>query len=149
MSKHSEINAIPFPAFIFGVAGLIPFIVLAVASYFKSGLIQSEIVFMLICYAGVILSFLGGVHWGAALGLPDHLNMKRMAISVVPSLVAWVALLMPENIAVIMLFTAFIFMLPIDMFAVKVRLFADWYLRLRVGLTIVVCLSLLLTLVSL
>jgi len=149
MSKQSDNSAIPLFALVFGVAGLIPFVVLAIASYLKSGIIQSEIVFMLICYAGVILSFLGGVHWGAALGLPENLIAKHLAISVVPSLVSWVALLMPENTAVIILLVAFVLMLPIDFFAVNKQLFPAWYLRLRLGLTAVVCLSLLLTLVSL
>ncbi len=149
MSNHSDKSAIPVAALAFGVAGLIPFVALSIAGFLRSGFIQSEIVFMLICYAAVILSFLGGVHWGVVLGLPDHLSVKRLAISVVPSLVAWIALLMPENTAVIMLFSAFVIMLPIDMFAVKNQLFPDWYLRLRVGLTTVVCLSLLLTFTSL
>ncbi|MEZ5476701.1 MAG: DUF3429 domain-containing protein [Thiolinea sp.] len=53
-------------------------------------------------YAAVILSFLGAVHWGVVLGQQDWLKeteIRRMLnYSVVPALLAWLALLLPVNL---------------------------------------------------
>ncbi len=46
-------------------------------------------------YAAVILSFLGGVHWGLVLpGAPAHAN-RLLAIGVLPALAGWAALFLP------------------------------------------------------
>ena len=47
-------------------------------------------------YAAVIVSFLGGIHWGLALRLPQPPGLL-LAWGVVPSLVAWLAVMMPPS----------------------------------------------------
>jgi hypothetical protein len=51
-------------------------------------------------YAAVIISFLGGVHWGVALR-QDAPDLRLLAWGVTPSLLAWVALLMPAYAALV------------------------------------------------
>lgn len=48
-------------------------------------------------YAAVIISFLAGIHWGLAMrGGAPKLD-DRLTWGVVPSLVAWIAVVMPPN----------------------------------------------------
>ena len=51
-------------------------------------------------YAAVIISFLGGVHWGVALR-QEAPDLALLAWGVTPSLLAWVALLMPAHAALV------------------------------------------------
>ena len=49
-----------------------------------------------LAYGAVILSFLGGIRWGAALrGIGASQRRFDFAISVIPSLAGWAALLIP------------------------------------------------------
>jgi hypothetical protein len=90
-----------------GLLGLIPFLVcayLACAWRFPS---EGRALIALIAYGAVILSFLGGVHWGFALTEPppslaglapaptraDPAHRPRIALGVLPSLIGWLALL--------------------------------------------------------
>ncbi|MBX2868540.1 MAG: DUF3429 domain-containing protein [Acidiferrobacterales bacterium] len=139
---------IPVPALILGLAGLIPFVGLAIFSISVDGLIRSEVIFALIAYGAVILSFLGGVHWGVALGLPEHLNWPRLIVSVVPSLLGWTALLIADYQAMTLLILSLIAMLVVDIAAARRAVFPRWYLRLRWILTAVACVSLVAALVA-
>jgi len=52
----------------------------------------------LIAYAAVMLSFLGAVHWGLALGgstATRRVQRLRYTLGVLPALIGWVALLLP------------------------------------------------------
>ena len=52
----------------------------------------------LLAYGAVILSFVGALHWGFAMalgGLSDRERTHRFVWSVVPSLLAWPAVLLP------------------------------------------------------
>ena len=96
-----SLNAI---AILLGVAGLIPFLACAYAATAWTGVPASNALLALLAYGAVTLSFLGGVHWGFALGEPSTLlpppaasglriDQMRLLLGVVPSLVGWVALL--------------------------------------------------------
>ena len=50
----------------------------------------------LAAYAGVIVSFLGGIHWGMAMRLSAP-PASLFVWGVVPSLVAWLAVMMPAS----------------------------------------------------
>ncbi len=141
--------AIPLPALVLGLAGLIPFVGLSIASFSVEGIIRSEVVFTLIAYGAVILSFLGGVHWGVALGVPALLSWSRLIISVIPSLVGWVALLIADYQAIMLLVLAFIAMLVVDIVAMRRNVFPQWYGQLRWILTTVASISLAAVAVSL
>ena len=86
---------IPFPALILGLAGLVPFWApVAVSLWSVYGgpdyLVVSGLVYT--AYAGLILSFLGGVRWGAEMNRnPDRPDGAVLAISILPSLQALIA----------------------------------------------------------
>jgi hypothetical protein len=83
-----------------GYAGLIPFVFGALLVWLLQPDTQQPspphgfAVAMLSGYAAVIVSFLGGIHWG--LGF-NHGQPRLFAWGVVPSLGAWVAVMMPPN----------------------------------------------------
>lgn len=87
-------------AWILGLLGLLPFAAaalgaLAVPSWREFSLLA------LLAYGACILSFLGAVHWGIALRAPEseaRANIRRLVLGVAPSLVAWVALLLPVDL---------------------------------------------------
>ncbi|MEM9668482.1 MAG: DUF3429 domain-containing protein [Pseudomonadota bacterium] len=79
------------------LAGILPFISLAALSIYVTGdgnLIgeQSFPVLFLLFYAATILSFLGGIRWGAAL-LAKPFDSWSLGLSVLPSLAAWAILI--------------------------------------------------------
>jgi len=85
-------------------------------------------------YGAVILSFLGGIHWGLAIGAvsqTDNTIWRRIAVSIVPSLVAWAALLMPSRIGFLLLTAAFVTTLSADIRASRMHVAPTWYPRLR------------------
>ena len=93
-----------------GYGGLIPFLVLAPLSLLDShhGFTWSDALF---AYGAVILSFVCALHWGFAMALPgldDARRVRTMLWSVVPSLMAWPALLLVPMEAAVLLVTGFV-----------------------------------------
>ena len=95
---------LPILAVVLGVLGLIPFLGCTIGIIlFPSDVPVPNMVMAIIAYGAVILSFLGGVHWGLALEpapsviVPGQAatDSKRLALGVVPSLIGWAALLVP------------------------------------------------------
>lgn len=85
-----------------GHAGLIPFVLLALLLWLLGGEEQAFVSIALAAYGALIVSFLGGVHWGLAWALahatvqpPLHLRRQLMLWGITPSLLAWPGLLMP------------------------------------------------------
>lgn len=80
-----------------GHAGLLPFVLGALLVWVGLEAEQQAFVTLaLSAYAGVIVSFLGGIHWGLAFrhsAPPASLFLW----GVLPSLVAWLAVLMPPH----------------------------------------------------
>lgn len=98
-------------------------------------------------YAAVILSFMGGVHWGLAIadtkGPRSFEGKLQLTLSVVPALVAWFALMRPLEASLLLMAFAFLILLVGDMLATLAGEAPAWYPRLRIPLTIGVILSLL------
>lgn len=129
-----------------GLAGAIPFVALTLALLFLPPPLQLYADLGLRGYGAVILSFLGGVHWGAAIhDRPDigAVDPLRLVISVVPSLVGWAALLLPALYGYPLLALSFAALYAVDRLAVRDGLFPPWYAPLRLLLTgiVVACLS--------
>jgi hypothetical protein len=79
-----------------GYAGLIPFVAGVVLVWLVHPEAHPYAVLALATYASVILSFLGGIHWGVAFR-QEQPDPRLLAWGVVPSLVAWVAVVMPPE----------------------------------------------------
>lgn len=131
-----------------GAGGLIPFVVLTGMVWVTDEAHRILAYEWLRTYAAVILSFVGAVHWGIAMLHPKMSLQDRntvMGWSVVPGLVAWLALLAPlrHGLAI----TAAMFALHYAMDRALVQRFdiPGWYIRLRGGLTVVVIAALALT----
>ena len=134
---------IPEAARWLGATGAIPFVGLAVGSLLLDADAQSLVLFALAAYGAVILSFLGGVHWGLAIGGVGSASEQgalsgRLTLSVVPSLVGWAALLAPATVCLLVLAVAFVLMLWIDVQAGRNHRVPAWYPQLRWPLTLVV-----------
>jgi uncharacterized membrane protein len=87
---------VPGPALALGLAGVIPFAACAAAQWLvDEPALRDEFARALAAYGAVILSFLGGVRWGAALSLPSAQATPELVLAVIPSLLGWCALLLP------------------------------------------------------
>lgn len=76
-----------------GYAGLLPFVLGAALVWLVRADAHPYVTAMLSGYAAVIVSFLGGIYWGLAFRQPTP-QRSLMLWGVVPSLVAWVAVVM-------------------------------------------------------
>lgn len=83
---------LPPQALRLGYAGLVPFVVGALLVWLVRPDAHPYVTAALSAYAAVIVSFLGGIHWG--IGFRDG-TPASFGWGVVPSLVAWPAVLMP------------------------------------------------------
>jgi hypothetical protein len=147
----------PLLAIVLGIAGLIPFIVCGLGAISVDAATSARMMTALVGYGAVILSFLGGVHWGFALGgattLPAPVTVAgnrfvtaeraRLVLGVVPSLIGWVALLLMmirlEWTALLVLIAGFIATVIVEHQASRRQLIPlASYIWLRWGLTAVV-----------
>ena len=122
-----------------GYAGLLPFALGAVLVWLVRADAHPYVTLALSAYAAVIVSFLGGIHWGLALRQaepPAHLLLW----GVVPSLVAWLAVMMPPAAGLVILGA-----MLVACYAVDRRLYAEQgvahWLMLRFRLSAVASLS--------
>ncbi|MCG8442567.1 MAG: DUF3429 domain-containing protein [Caulobacterales bacterium] len=139
---------IPVAALWLGGTGALPFILLAGASVLAGGADAERAAFALAAYGAVILSFLGGVHWGLAIAGHGAQGVAwpmsaRLCVSVVPSLAGWGALLLAEPVRLPTLAGAFALWLVLDLAAARRTETPAWYPRLRWPLTITVVIALL------
>lgn len=84
-------------AFKLGVAGLIPFIVLAGSSFASPPSYKDIILLSLLAYGASISSFLGAIHWGLTM---RDVNPNGMYLiwGVIPSLIAWISLMLNPDL---------------------------------------------------
>jgi hypothetical protein len=132
---------VPAPAAVLGLAGVIPFAVGALGSFWP-GALGAFAAAALLAYGAAILSFLGGIHWGLAIGQDDP-SYRRLAVGVAPSLVGWVALLLGGAAGLLLLATAFVAVLALDVQRTQGGMAPAWFPRLRTVLTAAVVLCLL------
>ena len=138
---------VPLSAGWLGGLGAVPFIGLAGAMPFLTDAPRLFVAHALLAYGAIILSFLGGVHWGLAIRSPgsvDNGELKaRLIVSVVPSFIGWIALLIGNKTGLLILAIAIVAMLFVDLQASRVGPAPPWYAKLRIPLTCVVVTTLL------
>jgi hypothetical protein len=127
-------------------AGAIPFIACSAALWLAPIQYRSFTVNILTAYAAVILSFLGGIQWGMAVNLIDTAPKSARNIfllSVVPSLLAWAMLLLPEpRSRILVAIFLFAFVWVIDALLNVQKLIPPWFFKLRSMITAIVIASL-------
>mgnify|MGYP001626162416 CR=1 FL=1 len=132
-----------------GFAGLIPFIGLAAASWGLAPSTHALWVQAVEIYAAVILSFLGGVHWGVAIAKAGASEYKRLLWGVSPALMAWAIVLIPwPVVSLTLLILLLLLSWKVDRATLVAVDSASVYLGLRTPLTMVASLSLLVVLAS-
>ncbi|WP_322522207.1 DUF3429 domain-containing protein [Guyparkeria halophila] len=129
-----------FHARLAGYAGLIPFVIPLLVVWFEPGHAEAAIAAQH-AYAALILSFLGGIYWGVAM---SRQVVGWFWLSVLPSLWAWPALLLPTFAGTVMLAGGFALMLLLDRAARRQDVIREWFFRLRLTLSAVAIVSLLL-----
>ena len=77
-----------------GYGGLIPFVVLALATWMADPAYRAFSGLSLLGYGAAIASFLGAIHWGLVMRDPSHQSHAVLVWGVVPSLGAWLALML-------------------------------------------------------
>ena len=78
-----------------GYSGLIPFVGLALAIWLLEPINRLRSVTALLAYGASILSFLGAIHWGLLMCNTTSPQSKKLLVwGVIPSLLAWIALLL-------------------------------------------------------
>jgi hypothetical protein len=116
-----------------GYAGVLPVAGLLLAAWINPAWQQPSMAFAS-SYAALILSFIGGIHWGfATSGIG---SAKTFAISVIPSLWAWAALAYPAAYTLSALIIGLIVFLIYERNSELAHHFPSWYLPLRLRLTI-------------
>jgi hypothetical protein len=127
----------PLPALAWplGLSGLLPFLGGLGAMWLWPGWGST----ILLGYGAVILSFLGAVHWGLALAAPEVAARSRLIGGVIPSLVAWVALLLPLPVGLSLLALGLLVLAGVETYAAGQGLLPRAYMPLRWVLTLVAC----------
>jgi hypothetical protein len=135
-------RAIPRIALWLGYAGLVPFVASALALWAAPERLHGFVLYSLLTYSAVILSFMGAIHWGLAMREQGVSSPLQLGLSVVPSLVGWVALALAPMTSFAVLIIAFVALYTADMCAAHLGLAPSWYPRLRLPLTVIAVLSL-------
>jgi hypothetical protein len=135
---------IPTAALALGLGGLIPFVVCGIAVAFGIRLpVIGDPTVALVAYGAAILSFLGGIRWGFALRMTDDgLQARELAISVLPSIAAWLLLLAPPVTALAIMPLLFVMLGIADRGMVRHGA-PGWFATLRMLLTTIVTIVLL------
>ncbi|MEO8137538.1 MAG: DUF3429 domain-containing protein [Betaproteobacteria bacterium] len=133
-------------AFALAIAGSVPFV--AAAAYLWIGPpAHATVVLQVVCsYAAIILSFLGGIQWGVAVGITETAPKSAQSmflLSVVPSLLSCAMLFIDAAGArLIVAIFLFAFVWVIDALLHLQKLIPDWFFRLRCIITPIVIASL-------
>jgi len=140
----------PRAAALLGYAGVIPFVATAVIVFFLYPRAEAQTILAYqIGYGAVILSFLGGIRWALAMLFPeDEALLKRLAFSVTPALLAWIALFVPPVWGLALLIVSFWGQAASDSQASRLHEAPLWYGGYRVKLSILVIGALVLSVVG-
>ena len=131
----------------FTLAGTVPFVGLSVAvSLHMFGEHNRLVLDLLLTYAAVIVSFLGGIHLGVALArYADKPRIANLLIaeSIWPSLIAWGLLFYGDiHIQLLVLTLLYSLMWAIDSLLYSNDVIPQWFFNLRCVITPIVVVSL-------
>ncbi|WP_394693963.1 DUF3429 domain-containing protein [Hyphobacterium sp.] len=138
----------PILPYVLGIAGLVPFVGLAILTQMTLHQTGAAMNVFLLAYGAAILSFLGGTRWGAEIHRnPERPDSLTLVLAMAPPLAGWAALIievvMASPLAYAVLITGLILQFIWDFMAVRACTFPKWYLPLRILLTTIAVLSLL------
>lgn len=123
-----------------GYAGLAPFVLLACLLWIVQTDLRPWLAIALTSYAALIATFLGGIHWGIATQRPHHEQTFHYIWGITPSLIAWIALIMPAYAGLPLLAALLIVCYLVDRRSYVTAGWSNW-LPMRLRLTAVSALS--------
>ena len=122
-----------------GHLGLIPFVLGAALIWVVNAEAHPYATLALSGYAAVVVSFLGGIHWGLAFRLSAP-PASLFVWGVVPSLVAWLAVMMPASAALVVHGVMLCVCYAVDRKVYPVQGLAQWLtLRFRLSMVAALC----------
>ncbi|CAF3385169.1 unnamed protein product [Rotaria socialis] len=124
----------------FGLLGLVPFAAVPLYMY-STGVYSPDLAFTQLAYSASILSYIGGIRWGRL--LEESNDWKQYAYAILPSIAAWLALLVPGRWSILWALTSF---QGFAFYDVTRPGYPLWFKGLRVLLTAVSSLTLFATL---
>ena len=148
IQSGSATHPLPRWAAQLGYAGLMPFVALAAAAWLAPAAYRAQAAFALLAYGASIASFLGAIHWGLAMRGPLTTDTPHTPQAgpylwgVFPSLVAWVAMLLPASQGLVTVALLLGICLAVDRRTYPAYGLSQW-LGMRLQLTLVAALSLL------
>jgi hypothetical protein len=150
MSDHLASAPIPVSALALGLAGLIPFAAGALALWAPLPILTSELgLKLIVTYGAIILSFLGGIRWGTAIGPYDGGRMSfEFSASVLGSLAGLAAVFLPSVPALTLLVAGFLIQALWDVTSVEAGRLPNWFGKLRMVLTAGAVISLVAALIA-
>lgn len=142
MRALTALKTVPKVPLWLGLAGALPFM-FGLIVYASGGIwiVSADLALRAtVAYGAVILSFLGGVRWGMGLLLSNpETRDARFALSIIPSLIGWVAVLLPAFPALVMLAVSFAAQGAWDVGDAEDDGAPSWFGHLRTMLTALVC----------
>lgn len=125
-----------------GLAGLLPFVAGAALPWLMQPGWRMLAASALLTYAALIVSFLGGIHWGLAMRSSAP-SKAQLIWGVAPSLLAWLAVLMDTPWGLLLMAAALLACYGVDHQVYKHQGLGAWLgLRaLLTGVAVVCCLS--------
>ena len=130
---------------VLGYGGALPFLGGAIAASQQIAILGLAPAYLLLSYGALILSFLGGLHWGRVIASPNadrRSDPAWLIWSVCPSLLGWVALLMPVKVGAVVLSLCFLAALQIDQKLIREQIWPAWMRPLRLHLSLIAVASL-------
>ncbi|CAF0741326.1 unnamed protein product [Adineta steineri] len=130
----------PLTPLSFGLLGLVPFAAVPIYMY-STGIYLPDLAFTQLAYSASILSFIGGIRWGTLLEKSN--DWKEYTYSILPSIAAWLALLVPGRWSILWALSS---LQGFAFYDVTKPGYPLWFKGLRVLLTAVSSLTLFATL---
>ncbi|MAK10420.1 MAG: DUF3429 domain-containing protein [Rhizobiales bacterium TMED83] len=133
-----QFHHIPRSALILGVLGLVPFVAGGVLVWLPQVQnIAPTIPPLVFFYAALIVSFLGGVRWGAAMQnrAMGAVLARELCASVVPTLITLACYILSLPAAIAMLLVLIISQGLVDILAARQNKLVGWYAPLRLLLS--------------
>jgi hypothetical protein len=140
-------EAIPLPARVLGIAGVIPFVAGVLAALLTPA-VKPEAGAALLAFGAVILSFLGGIRWGFAVLEGGEAGWSAYSMSALPPFVAWFGAAAGGPVGLLTLAIALGLWYFAERAAPPSIALPGWYMRHRGMLTATTVLSLIIAAVA-
>ena len=136
-------SKIPKPAKILGLLGLLPFLIalfstinanlyFLLVSYFKININELQII-----YSTIILCFMSGTYWGISSNAKNQ-DALPYTLSILPTLYILSIHLYFDEYFLPLIGFGFILLIPIDIYFSKSKMAPNWWLLLRIPLSVTV-----------